>query len=225
MNRVVIFANGVVQHSAQDDAALRALLDADDVICCADGGVVHALAMGLKPQVLIGDHDSIAPEFLAQLQSADTEIITHPKNKDKTDLHLAIDWAAAQGASEVMLVTALGGRLDHLLANVLLMTRSDYAYIHLTLVEIHQGQVQWACVLHAHDAFELHGALGDGLSLIPLSSTVESVCLKGTQWPLKNHTLTLGDTTGISNVFAKAKIKIEIGEGELLVIHTSGIAS
>ena len=66
MNRVVIFANGVVQHSAQDDAALHALLDADDVICCADGGVAHALAMGLKPQVLIGDHDSIAPEVLAQ---------------------------------------------------------------------------------------------------------------------------------------------------------------
>ena len=44
MNRVVIFANGVVQHSAQDDAALRALLDADDVICCADGGGAHALA-------------------------------------------------------------------------------------------------------------------------------------------------------------------------------------
>jgi thiamine pyrophosphokinase len=114
----------------------------------------------------------------------------------------------------------LGGRLDHLLANVLLMTRSDYAYIHLTLVDVYQGQVQWACVLHAHDAFELHGALGDGLSLIPLSATVEAVCLKGTQWPLKNHTLTLGDTTGISNVFAKSKIKIEIGEGELLVIHT-----
>ncbi|MBS1174464.1 MAG: thiN [Burkholderiaceae bacterium] len=229
MNRVVIFANGVmqhsVQHSAADDAALRALLDADDVICCADGGVAHALTIGLKPQVLIGDHDSIAPEVLAQLQTAGAEIITHPKNKDKTDLHLAIDWAVAQGASEVMLVTALGGRLDHLLANVLLMTHSDYAYIHLTLVDVHQGQVQWACVLHAHDAFELHGAVGDGLSLIPLSPTVESVCLKGTQWPLKNHTLAQGDTTGISNVFIKTKVKIEIGEGELLVVHTSSIGS
>lgn len=220
MNRVVIFANGVAQHSADNDLALHALLDANDVICCADGGVAHALAMGLTPQVLIGDHDSIVPEVLAQLQSAGTEIITHPKNKDKTDLHLAIDWAVAQGAAEVMLVTALGGRLDQLLANVLLMTRSDYAYTHLTLVEVFEGLIQWACVLHAHDAFELHGAVGDGLSLIPVSPMVESVCLKGVQWPLRNHTLALGDTTGISNVFAKTKVKIEIGEGELLVIHS-----
>ena len=225
MNRVVIFANGVMQHSVQDDAALRALLDEDDVICCADGGVVYALAMGLTPQVLIGDHDSIAPETLAQLQSAGTNIITHPKDKDKTDLQLAIDWAVAQGTGEVMLLTALGGRLDHLLANVFLLTHADYLYTHLTLVDIHQGQTQWACVLHAHDAFELHGSVGDGLSLIPLSPAVESLCLKGTQWPLKNHTLAQGDTTGISNVFTKTKVKIEIGEGELLVIHTSGIVS
>ena len=77
MNRVVIFANGVAQHSADDMTALHALLDADDVICAADGGAAYALAMGLTPQVLIGDHDSIAPEVLAQLQqSADHPV--HP---------------------------------------------------------------------------------------------------------------------------------------------------
>ena len=97
------------------------------------------------------------------------------------------------------------------------MCRQEYGYTHLTLVD----GAQWACVLHAHDAFELHGDVGDGLSLIPLSAAVESVCLKGTKWPLKNQTLHLGDTTGISNVFAKTKVKIEIGEGELLVVHTS----
>ncbi len=216
MNRVVVFANGVVE-SAQDFALLQERLDSDDVICCADGGVAHALAMGLTPQVLIGDCDSVTPEVLASLKDRGTEIILHPSDKAQTDLQLAIDWAVAQGAGEVMLVTALGGRLDQLLANVLLMCREDYGYTHVTLVD----GAQWACVLHAHDAFELHGALGDGLSLIPLSKTVESVCLKGTQWPLKNHTLKLGETTGISNAFAKTKVKIEIGEGELLVIHTS----
>ena len=221
MNRVVIFANGVAQLSADDMTALHALLDADDVICAADGGAAYALAMGLTPQVLIGDHDSIAPETFALLQLNDTQIITHPKNKGKTDLHLAIDWAIEQGAGEVMLLTALGGRLDQLLGNVLLMSRAEYALTHLTLVDVYQGQMQWACVLHAHDAFELHGAVGDGVSLIALSPTVEGVCLKGTQWPLKNHTLALGDTTGISNVFTKPKIKIEIGEGTLLVIHSS----
>lgn len=212
---MVIFANGQGQGTA-DYAHIAARMDADDVVCCADGGVNHALAMGLKPAVIIGDCDSIAPELAEQLQAQGIAFERAPKNKDETDLQLALDWALAQGAGEVMLVTATGGRLDLLLANVLLMCRPAYQYTHVTLVD----GAQWACVLHAHDAFELHGTVGDGLSLLPLSPTVESVCLKGTQWPLKNETLQFGDSRAVSNVFVKPKIKLEIGDGMLLVIHT-----
>ncbi len=120
--RAVIFVNGVVD----DYARLAAWLRADDYLIGADGGTMHCLALGRRPDVVVGDLDSLSGGVVAELRAAGVEIEEHPVAKDKTDLDLAIDRAIRDGADAVLLVGALGGRLDQTLSNLLLLARREW---------------------------------------------------------------------------------------------------
>jgi thiamine pyrophosphokinase len=211
MSRIVIFANGVLTEPDR----LRRRLRSDDRIFCADGGTVHALALGLTPQVIIGDLDSLAPDLVAQMEAAGVAVQRHPVRKDQTDLELAFQVAMAEQPDEILLVTALGGRLDQMLANILLLTRPEYALARLTLVDGPQS----VTVLRPHQAVTLTGRPGDTLSLVPLTPTVEQVNLAGVEWPLAEATLTLGSTWSISNVLTAPEACLQIGEGLVLVVQ------
>jgi thiamine pyrophosphokinase len=86
LNRVVIFANG----DLPDYQKARALLRPDDFILCADGGSRHALTLELMPQLVMGDMDSVEKHDLQQLQSAGVQIELFPRDKNETDLELAL---------------------------------------------------------------------------------------------------------------------------------------
>lgn len=211
MARIVIFANGVL---TQPDR-LRAYLRPDDHIFCANGGTRYALALGLTPEAIIGDLDSLEPELVTELETAWVTIHRHPVDKDQTDLELALERAVAEQPDEIVLVTALGGRLDQMLANILLLTQPQYASVKLTLVD---GS-QWATLLRSHQAETITGQPGDTLSLIPLTPTVTQVTLSGVKWPLEQATLSLGSTWSISNELTGQRANVRIGEGLVLVIR------
>jgi thiamine pyrophosphokinase len=211
MARIVIFANGVL---TQPDR-LRAQLRPADRIFCADGGTRHALALGLTPEVIIGDLDSLEPELVAELETSGVAIQRHPVDKDQTDLELALELAVAGQPDETLLVTALGGRLDQMLANMLLLTRPEYASVKLTLVD----GPQWATLLRSDQAETITGQPGDTLSLIPLTPIVTQVTLSGVKWPLEQATLSLGSTWSISNELAGQSANVRIGEGLVLVVR------
>ncbi|HEX9922661.1 MAG TPA: thiamine diphosphokinase [Anaerolineae bacterium] len=211
MARIVIFANGIL---TQPDL-LRAHLRPTDRIFCADGGTRHALALGLTPEAIIGDLDSLAPELVAELQEAGVAIERHPVDKDQTDLELALELAVAGQPDEIMLVTALGGRLDQMLANMLLLTRPEYASVKLTLVD----GPQWATLLRSDQAETITGQPGDTFSLIPLTPTVTQVTLTGVKWPLEQATLSLGSTWSISNELIGQSASVRIGVGLVLVVR------
>lgn len=211
MSRIVIFANGVL---TEPDRLLRRLRP-DDRIFCADGGTVHALALGLTPQAIIGDLDSLAPDLVTGMEAAGVSIYRHPVRKDQTDLELAFQVALAEQPAEILLVTALGGRLDQMLANILLLTRPEYAPVRLTLVD----GLQTVTVLRPYQATTLTGQPGDTLSLVPLTPAVEQVTLTGVEWPLAEATLTFGSTWSISNVLASSDASLQIGQGMLLIVQ------
>ncbi len=211
MSRIVIFANG----NLTEPNSLRQRLRADDRIFCADGGTAHALALGLTPEAIIGDLDSLSPDLIAQMEAAGIAIYRHPVRKDQTDLELALQLAAAEQPDEILLVTALGGRLDQMLANIFLLTRPEYDSVQLTLVD----GPQWARVLRPHQTLTVTGQPGDTLSLVPLTPTVEQVNLTGVEWPLMGATLTFGSTWSISNALTASQATIQIGEGLVLVVQ------
>ncbi len=209
--RAVIWING----EFPDPAAHRRLLQSDDLLIAVDGGTAHALALGLTPQVLIGDMDSLEPTVRARLEAAGTRVIVHPAAKDETDLELALLYALEQGVDEVLLLAALGGRLDQTLANLLLLAHPALAGIRVRLVE----GPQTAFWIRGQAVFE--GQPGDTVSLIPLGGDAHGVTTEGLRWPLHDETLAVGPARGVSNVLTGTQARVTVRAGGVLcvVIH------
>lgn len=211
MSRIVIFANGILS----EPDLLRARLRPADRIFCADGGTHHALALDLIPEAIIGDLDSLSSELVTGLKAKGVAIHDHPAYKDQTDLELAFEVAIAEQPEEILLLTALGGRLDQMLANILLLTRPEYAGTRLSMAD----GCQTVTLLRSHQALTIAGRPGDTLSLVPLTATVTQVTFSGVEWPLDQVTLSLGSTWSISNILKAPEASVQIGEGILLVVQ------
>ncbi|MFN8491870.1 MAG: thiamine diphosphokinase [Caldilineaceae bacterium] len=209
--RAVIFINGIVN----DYTLLARWLRPDDFLIGADGGTLHCLALGRQPQVIVGDLDSLAPELVARLVAEGVQVERHSPVKDQTDLELAVDCAHRYGAEQVLLLGALGGRLDQMVANVLLLARRDWPFP-LKLVE----ENQLAQVLHGGEKLSLTAPVGSTVSVIPLSERVTGITYEGLAYPLVDFTLPFGSTRGVSNVVQTAPATIQISTGLLLVIET-----
>ena len=116
-----IFANGEIE----DPERLKALIQPGDRLLAADGGMRFLNRLGLQPERVIGDLDSIDPEEARQLAREGVILEKYPVDKDETDLELAIDRALAEGFDELRIAGALGGRLDQTLGNLFLLSRAD----------------------------------------------------------------------------------------------------
>jgi thiamine pyrophosphokinase len=205
---IVIIANGqLADTSLGRDVARRA-----DILVCADGGTRHALAWDLTPDVLIGDMDSLDAAILKGLP-ASTRVIRHPAHKDYTDLELALEFAIGEGATEITILGALGGRLDQSLANILLLVAPRFRPASIRILD---GPDH---LFLARGPVVLHGTPGDLVSLLPLSPEVTDVTTAGLEYPLHGETLYLGLTRGVSNAMLAHEATITFGAGLLLVCH------
>lgn len=187
-------------------------------IIAADGGCRHARRLGLRVDVLIGDLDSIEPEELPQLRAEGTQVISHPPDKDQTDLELALHHARALGASEIVVLGAIGDRLDMTLSNVLLLLHPSLRNIY---VQLWHGS-ETAFVLRPPGG-EIPGAIGDGVSLIPLAGDAAGVHTEGLAFPLAGETLKGTESRGVSNVVTSSPARVRLAEGTLLVVLRPGI--
>jgi thiamine pyrophosphokinase len=209
MSRCLIFANGTLP----DLDAARRLLRPDDFLIAADGGTRHALDLGRTPSIVIGDLDSISEEERRTMEDEGVEIIQHPRDKDETDLELALDHAIRLGHREIVIVAALGGRLDQTLANLSLISVHRPSS---TVVRLDDG-VESAQFCRARS--EVRGRRGDLVSLIPWGGEVTGVRTEGLRWPLSNETLFPHKTRGVSNEMTGEVADIQIASGLLLIVH------
>ena len=209
--RAVIFASG----DLPDPQRARRHFQAGDRIICADAGARHAVALGLVPDVVVGDLDSLDPELRNTLVQAGVRFDVHPVLKDNTDLELAIRFAVAEGAGAIDLLATQGGRLDQALANLLLLTRPEWASLQVRVVESDQT----VRAVRGGQTVAVFGMVGDTLSLLPLTREVTGVSVHGVRWPLHDATLHLGDTLTISNVLVEAVARVEILKGLVLLVH------
>jgi len=208
MARIVIFANGLLP----DIEKARQLIKPDDILVCADGGTEHALAMGLQPAIVIGDLDSME---MADRQKIDrvVKIIQHPHDKNETDLELALRYALEQKPSSILIIGALGNRLDQTLGNIALM--SD-PWLGVLSMRLDDGvEEAFFCRREA----QVTGKGGDLVSLIPWGGAVSGVCTEGLRWPLHGEALYPEKTRGISNEMLNEQASIHIDTGLLLIVH------
>jgi thiamine pyrophosphokinase len=207
--RAVIFANGELEQPER----LRALLRPDDYFISADGGLRHLRALDLRPQLLIGDLDSVSQPDVEWLAGGATEIRKFPAEKDFTDLELALRAAREHGAERILLAAALGGRLDQTLANIALLRLPELSGMDVSLDD---GLTEVRLITAN---LTISGHTGDIISLIPMGSVVKGVRTHALQYPLNAETLSPGETRGISNVMLSDQAAVEIESGELLCVH------
>ncbi|MBW2623947.1 MAG: thiamine diphosphokinase [Deltaproteobacteria bacterium] len=210
--RAVIFANGYLNHP-QDAARL---IQPDDLLIAADGGARHCRNLGLIPDVVVGDMDSLGQDEVLELEELGAEIITYPREKDFTDLELAFLRAREADASEIIVLGGFGDRWDMTISNLLLAARSEFSGISVRMVE---GSQETGLIRGSGEmCFE--GKRGDVFSLIPLSREAVGVTLTGLEYPLREASLPVGSTMGISNVFTHDSATVSVKEGLLLCVIT-----
>lgn len=218
MPRIVIFANGELP----DLDAARALLEQDDYLVAADGGANHLLKMGVLPELVIGDLDSIDEETLFDLTSADVEIKQYSEDKDETDIELALRYAVELRPSAILIVGALGGRLDQTLANLSILTDPTLPKIDIRMDDGVEEVFFCRASAAKGEQAKVQGRSGDTVSLIPWHGRVEGVQTKGLQWPLYGETLFSDKSRGISNMMVDEMAAIRIQSGLLLIVHRRG---
>ena len=209
MSRCIIFANGTLP----DPDSARRLVRADELIFAADGGTHHAIALGLTPSAIIGDLDSMTPVDRAALEAAGARLLQHPRDKNETDLELALDYAIETGQREIVIIAALGGRIDQTLGNLSLLTNVQLSTLNIKL----DDGIEEA--FFCRDRSEVQGRRGDLVSLIPWGGEVRGVRTEGLRWPLSNETLLPHKTRGISNELLGEIASVKIETGLLLIVH------
>lgn len=209
MHRVIIFANGELP----DLEKARLLLHSDDYIICADGGTRHTLALGLKPNLVLGDMDSIERYQLEGLQSAGVALELFPGDKNETDLELAIHHAVELDPEQLLVIGGLGGRLDQMFGNIALLSSNQLTTLDARLDD---GVEE---IFFCRGQAQVHGRSGDIVSLIPWGDPVFGIQTQNLKWALQNETLYPDKTRGLSNEMINDVASIKIDSGLLLIAH------
>jgi thiamine pyrophosphokinase len=209
--RAVIIAGG----QSRDGEGWPRWIGEGDLIVGADGGAARALAWGRAPHVVIGDMDSLPDADRAALAARGCRFVEHPRAKDETDLELALTYAVEEGAREIVVLAALGGRLDHTLANVLLLA---LPVLHGISARIVDGREE-ALLVRSGETAVLEGQAGDLVSLLPLAGDVRGVTTSGLAWALEGDTLRFGFSRGVSNEMTGPQARVHVAAGSLLVVH------
>jgi len=204
----VLFVNGVISNHDR----LQPWVCSGDYLVGVDGGTRHCLQMGHTPDVIIGDLDSLGPDFQATARKRAVPILSFPARKARTDLELAMVHVAAQGLPAAVLLGLWGGRMDQAIGNLLLLTRY-MQQLDITVVTEHET----AWLLGPGSALTVENREGATASILPLSAQAEGVTLGGMEYPLENALLPLGTTLGVSNVVRQSPASVSIRRGLLLV--------
>ena len=182
---------------------------ADTRVIAADSGIAHAAALGLLPELWVGDFDSTSDTLAATYAAVPREV--YPEAKDATDGAIAIEAALARGAKQITLVGAMGGRFDHALAHGMqlidLQSRGIKAFASSGHEEVYP-------LLHEAEFDDIPA--GTRLSVLGLSD-LTGLSINGVRWPLNKRDVPLGSTLTLSNE-STGLVSIMLEEGTALIV-------
>ncbi|HYP18482.1 MAG TPA: thiamine diphosphokinase [Chloroflexia bacterium] len=186
-----------------------------DVVIAADGGTTLAARLGLAPDLVIGDMDSSDPALLQQFEAQGIPFDrSRHETKVETDTELAALAALAWQPDTIIVMGAIGGRLDHSVANLLLLTHPRLAGHDVRVVD----GAQVAMLAKPGRWNELPASLGDTVSLLPVGGDAERVSTKDLLYPLHGETLLMGRGRGVSNEVTGPNPGVDYESGLLMVV-------
>jgi thiamine pyrophosphokinase len=182
------------------------------IVIAADSGLDHAVALGLRTDVLVGDLDSVSATTLEHAAAAGTVVHRHDPDKDATDTELAIEAAITTGHTHLVIVSGGGGRLDHLLGSLMLLARPLDGRIEAWIGTAHVD------VVHGPGSVDVGGRPGDVVSLVPLGGVAHGITTSGLRWSLADEHLDWRATRGISNELLTDMATVSVTTGTLAVV-------
>lgn len=195
---------------------VRRLLPEGATVIAADSGLHQAALLGLQVDLVVGDLDSVDSAALDLAVARGTKVERHPTAKDETDLELALRAASLLRVGRVVVVGGAGGRLDHFMANLLLLASPDLAHLDI------EALVGAARVKPIHAFAELYGSPGDLITLLALGGPARGVRTTGLVYPLDGEDLLPGSTRGVSNELCASSASVSLSEGVVLAVQPLG---
>lgn len=212
LRRVLVVAGG-------DEAPLSALaaaLGPFDIVIAADSGVHHAQSLGVHIDLVVGDFDSVTDEAVERAVAGGARLERFPAAKDQTDLELALDRAVALGGTgaHVVVVASVGGRLDHALANLLLLGSPSYGHC-----RVDAYVDRWSVSVLRDEARSFATRPDRTVTLLVVHPDGARVATNGLAYPLRDELVHRSSTRGVSNVTVGDEFEVRVDGGVLLVLR------
>ena len=202
-------------------------------VYCADGGLKHAGPLGVEPCLILGDMDSADINLINAYMERGAAFVKYPVDKDFTDTELAAERAALDGCSSILILGALGARIDHTFTNIQLMYKYALRGVRIALADTYgaaSALIPGVCMRIARDKpiASLLGYMDEScseamyknpkISILPLGGAVRGARATGLKYPLNADEIEPFYTTGVSNEFTDPIAQITIEEGAALIM-------
>ena len=182
-----------------------------------DRGTLSVLEAGIRLHGVFGDFDSISEEELAYVKNHCEQFFEFPPEKDATDLELALEWAYSQRPIRITIYGATGGRMDHALANIMMLTDEKHRKQGIpTRIVDKTNEI----MLFEPGSYEVEETDFKYISFIPITAEVDGMTLLNFKYPLSNCTLYRGRTLSVSNELNFKTGTFSFTKGILLVVRS-----
>ena len=214
MRRCLVITGGTID---LDFAGSFLKRETFDKVIAVDAGLECAMALGLVPDMVVGDFDTVKPEVLERFRAMEHIIWdVHQPEKDETDTELALMKAQAIGSDEIAVLGATGGRMDHMLGNIHLLYPCLQKGIHAWLADP-QNKIY---LIDGAREFCRKDLWGKYISFLPLTEQVNGITLEGFRYPLYEKDIEIGTSLCISNELTGETGRITFTDGVLICVES-----
>lgn len=212
--KTIIVSGGIIQ---RDFAVAYIKKEKPDYLIAVDRGMQFCYEAGFFPDYVMGDFDSVSQEVFAYYQKdARAEIVRFSPEKDDTDTEIAVKKAMELGSTSIVLLGALGGRMDHCFANIHVLKLALDKDIEAMIID-QQNYIRLLDRTYVIRKSDLYGIY---VSFLPFTDVVNGMTLDGFKYPLKNYTMKKGISIGISNEVVEETATVALTSGILLMIQS-----
>lgn len=206
--------NGEIKDHAKLKTMIISSCRENTLIISADGGLHNTLKLGFKPDIIIGDMDSISLQEMTGYGEdfSGTELISASLEKDESDTRLAVEHAAWMGIEDIIITGATGGRLDHTFANIMLLASPGLDGVAIRIL------TETSEIFSSDKSCTIKGVPGKLISIFSLTPCTTFVRTEGLKYELKDEKLYLSPVRGLSNNFTADKALLDFKDGRLLII-------
>ena len=208
--KALIIANGKIE----DYNLLSSLVQENDFILCADGGINHLMQINIIPDLLVGDLDSVSQAGMEYIKNNNIPVEKFPAMKDETDTDLGINYLIHKNYKEITIVGGIGSRIDHTIGNIFLLRRLNINGIKGCIINENN-------IIHLVEKdIKIFRKEEYFISVLPISLNGIEITTSGFLYPLSKEHIDFGSTRGISNELNEDIGTITIHKGEALVIES-----